>query len=73
MGSYLEIYNEQVRDLLSSTSGVNLKAREHPSTGPYVEGTPPGTHLACAQTRTHAQTQHVSPASISRCVVYLVH
>ena len=38
--SYLEIYNENVRDLLvnSASSAVNLKAREHPSTGPYVEG-----------------------------------
>ncbi|XP_076234298.1 uncharacterized protein LOC143179125 [Calliopsis andreniformis] len=38
--SYLEIYNERVRDLLkpsSSTSG--LRVREHPRLGPYVQGT----------------------------------
>ena len=39
--SYMEIYNEKVRDLLdtsSSKSAVhNLKIREHPKDGPYVE------------------------------------
>lgn len=35
--SYLEIYNEKVRDLLNPASKGNLKVREHPSTGPYVE------------------------------------
>lgn len=35
--SYLEIYNERVRDLLNPTTKGNLKVREHPSTGPYVE------------------------------------
>ena len=40
--SYLEIYNEQVRDLLGHKAGVNLKCREHPSTGPYVEGASKG-------------------------------
>ncbi|ORY82642.1 hypothetical protein BCR37DRAFT_357864 [Protomyces lactucae-debilis] len=35
--SYLEIYSERVRDLLSSHSKGNLRVREHPSTGPYVE------------------------------------
>lgn len=39
--SYLEIYNERVRDLLNPTTkgknGGSLKVREHPSTGPYVE------------------------------------
>lgn len=35
--SYLEIYNEKVRDLLNPTTKGNLKVREHPSTGPYVE------------------------------------
>ena len=34
--SYLEIYNEKVRDLLSPRS-TSLRVREHPSTGPYVE------------------------------------
>ena len=41
--SYLEIYNEQVRDLLDCTQDINgnfrrpLKVREHPKSGPYVE------------------------------------
>ena len=37
--SYLEIYAEQIRDLLNSDSNTsNLKVREHPTTGPYVDG-----------------------------------
>ncbi|XP_022085926.1 uncharacterized protein LOC110976722 isoform X2 [Acanthaster planci] len=37
--SYLEIYNERVRDLLASSSATNytLKVREHPKDGPYVQ------------------------------------
>ena len=35
--SYIEIYNERVRDLLNPSSKSNLRVREHPSTGPYVE------------------------------------
>jgi kinesin family protein 16B len=45
--SYMEIYNEKVRDLLklspvkstgsSSSSQHNLRVREHPKDGPYVE------------------------------------
>ena len=41
--SYLEIYNEKVRDLLRSTSGSKhgathgLRVREHPKLGPYVQ------------------------------------
>lgn len=37
--SYLEIYNERVRDLLrrKSTKNYNLRVREHPKEGPYVE------------------------------------
>ncbi|KAI5819190.1 hypothetical protein BZA77DRAFT_332268 [Pyronema omphalodes] len=35
--SYLEIYNERVRDLLNPSTKSGLKVREHPSTGPYVE------------------------------------
>ena len=42
--SYMEIYNEKVRDLLrpststtSSSSMHNLRVREHPKDGPYVE------------------------------------
>ncbi|KAI9722690.1 MAG: hypothetical protein M1812_001621 [Candelaria pacifica] len=35
--SYLEIYNERVRDLLNPTTKGNLKVRESPILGPYVE------------------------------------
>ena len=39
----MEIYNEKVRDLLDLNSGKNavhnLKIREHPKDGPYVEST----------------------------------
>ncbi|KAJ1656578.1 hypothetical protein IWQ61_003872 [Dispira simplex] len=35
--SYIEIYCEKVRDLLNPNSKGNLKVREHPSLGPYVE------------------------------------
>ena len=35
--SYLEIYNEKVRDLLNPKSKGNLRVREHPILGPYVE------------------------------------
>ena len=35
--SYLEIYNERVRDLLNPATKGHLRVREHPSTGPYVE------------------------------------
>ncbi|EDW80864.1 uncharacterized protein Dwil_GK11333 [Drosophila willistoni] len=36
--SYLEIYNERVKDLLASQStGHGLRVREHRSLGPYVE------------------------------------
>ena len=39
--SYLEIYNEKVKDLLcagAKASQTNLKVREHKVLGPYVEG-----------------------------------
>ena len=42
--SYLEIYNEKVRDLLrdpaqvSKQGTLNLRVREHPKEGPYVQG-----------------------------------
>ncbi|RLV92121.1 Kinesin-related protein 1 [Spathaspora sp. JA1] len=35
--SYMEIYNEQVRDLLGNNDSLKCKVREHPQTGPYVE------------------------------------
>eukprot|EP01043_Picozoa_sp_COSAG02_P069275 COSAG02_NODE_11806_length_1651_cov_1.351160_1_plen_224_part_10 len=38
--SMIEIYNEQVRDLFNPTNAPpgGLKVREHPSTGPFVDG-----------------------------------
>lgn len=38
--SYLEIYNERVKDLLGATNnaGHGLRVREHRTLGPYVEG-----------------------------------
>lgn len=36
--SYLEIYSEQVYDLISNTAHENLRVRQHPELGPYVEG-----------------------------------
>lgn len=35
--SYMEIYCERVRDLLNPKNKGNLKVREHPLLGPYVE------------------------------------
>ncbi|KAI5953010.1 hypothetical protein CANMA_005035 [Candida margitis] len=35
--SYMEIYNEQVVDLLNKNQNVKCKIRENPQTGPYVE------------------------------------
>ncbi|XP_043933035.1 kinesin-like protein KIF1C [Protopterus annectens] len=35
--SYMEIYCERVRDLLNPKSKGNLRVREHPILGPYVE------------------------------------
>ncbi|ODN82908.1 hypothetical protein L202_01159 [Cryptococcus amylolentus CBS 6039] len=35
--SYIEIYNEKVRDLLNPKNKGNLRVREHPALGPYVE------------------------------------
>ena len=36
--SYLEIYNEQVRDLLSKDAKKQLDLKEHPDKGVYVHG-----------------------------------
>ena len=35
--TYIEIYNEKVRDLLNPKNKDNLRVREHPRFGPYVE------------------------------------
>ncbi len=49
--SYFEIYNEKVRDLLrpASPSGEKrtLKVREHPKSGPYVQGKTTWLHYFC--------------------------
>ena len=40
--SYLEVYNEKVRDLLKTKKQQHtLRVREHPKDGPYVEGRDP--------------------------------
>jgi hypothetical protein len=35
--SYLEIYNENIRDLLSKNTENKLELKEHPETGVYVK------------------------------------
>lgn len=35
--SYFEIYCEKVKDLLNPSNKDNLRVREHPLLGPYVE------------------------------------
>ncbi|KAL7748910.1 hypothetical protein RI367_005824 [Sorochytrium milnesiophthora] len=35
--SYLEIYNEEIRDLLNANAGQKLDVKEHPETGVYVK------------------------------------
>ena len=36
--SYLEIYNEDVRDLLGKDSKQRLDLKEHPEKGVYIQG-----------------------------------
>eukprot|EP01061_Rhynchopus_euleeides_P002118 TRINITY_DN11623_c0_g1_i3.p1 TRINITY_DN11623_c0_g1~~TRINITY_DN11623_c0_g1_i3.p1 ORF type:complete len:804 (+),score=358.61 TRINITY_DN11623_c0_g1_i3:301-2712(+) len=36
--SYMEIYNEQVKDLLNPGRGKRLQVREHPEKGPFADG-----------------------------------
>lgn len=36
--TYVELYNDEVRDLLSKTPDQKLKVREHPTKGVYVQG-----------------------------------
>jgi hypothetical protein len=36
--SFLDLYNEKVYDLLSTSDSSKLRVREHPQTGPFVEG-----------------------------------
>jgi kinesin family protein 3/17 len=37
-GCYIEIYNEEVRDLLSSNHTARLELKEHPEKGVYIAG-----------------------------------
>uniref|UniRef100_A0A8C4T6L7 StAR-related lipid transfer protein 9 n=1 Tax=Erpetoichthys calabaricus TaxID=27687 RepID=A0A8C4T6L7_ERPCA len=56
--SFLEIYNEKVRDLLRSPDRkkpFTLRVREHPEKGPYVQGQmTAATHVHDASSRSHA-------------------
>ncbi|KAJ2835157.1 hypothetical protein GGI24_000026 [Coemansia furcata] len=62
--SYLEIYNERVRDLLNpGASGKNLRVREHPALGPYVED------LTLAAVSSYAEiSEHMSQGNKARTV-----
>jgi len=39
LASYIEIYNEEVRDLLSTDTKRRLELKENPERGVYVHGT----------------------------------
>uniref|UniRef100_A0A8C4WJZ1 Kinesin-like protein n=1 Tax=Gopherus evgoodei TaxID=1825980 RepID=A0A8C4WJZ1_9SAUR len=54
--SFLEIYNERVRDLLKQSNQkkpYTLRVREHPETGPYVQGESEFLHGITAATHVH--------------------
>lgn len=38
LASYLEIYNEEIRDLLGADTKKKLELKEHPDRGVYVQG-----------------------------------
>ena len=38
LASYLEIYNEEIRDLLGKDVKAKLDLKEHPDRGVYVQG-----------------------------------
>ena len=71
--SYLEIYNERVRDLLGHGAGTpgkvphNLRVREHPRDGPYVQGEtiPMSLTKFCVQTAILNKSQFQSAATKS--------
>ncbi|ORY51630.1 kinesin-domain-containing protein [Rhizoclosmatium globosum] len=48
--SFIEIYNEKVRDLLSPVAKLNLRVREHPTLGP----TTAATNMNNQSSRSHA-------------------
>ncbi|CAB1329718.1 unnamed protein product [Coregonus sp. 'balchen'] len=53
--SYMEIYCERVRDLLNPKNKGNLRVREHPLLGPYVEDlTVAATNMNETSSRSHA-------------------
>ena len=76
--SYLEIYNEKVRDLLNPSEKKTLRVREHASLGPYVDGLVKTAVLNSAEindiieeggkSRTIASTQMNSESSRSHSV-----
>ena len=53
--SFLEIYNEEIRDLLSTDYGKKLEVREHVDSGVYVEG------LTMRVVKSVAQIEEQSP------------
>ncbi|KAJ2005203.1 hypothetical protein GGI04_002337 [Coemansia thaxteri] len=61
--SYLEIYNERVRDLLNPRTSGSLRVREHPALGPYVED------LTTAAVSTYEEMlEHMSQGNKARTV-----
>lgn len=56
--SFLEIYNEEVRDLLAKNHQQKLELKEDPEKGPYVKGLTSfevkvrNTYVACAEYET---------------------
>jgi hypothetical protein len=81
--SFLEIHQERIRDLLDTSNGEmgDLRIREHPSIGPYVENLTrievktPGEMLLLLKAgnseRTNAQTAANSSSSRSHAIVTL--
>src|SRR5271154_1817608 len=59
--SYLEIYNERVKDLLKGDQTHSLKVREHPKSGPYVEELSKVSHNFC----------HISTLNVFSCLTPL--
>eukprot|EP00736_Rhodelphis_marinus_P014512 Rmarinus@m.30099 len=80
--SFMEIYNEHVRDLLNPSS-KDLRVREHPARGPYVEGLAKliaNDHLSISRlieeggrTRTMAATNMNETSSRSHAVFTIIY
>ena len=73
--SYLEIYNEKVRDLLrdpgqaSKQGTLNLRVREHPKDGPYVQGVCTVPRQAFALVSTRFRRLHSRHVCLQACKV----